>query len=81
MTRASAAGTLHRAGKLYHRAGTAWLHDFERELLAFPAAEHDDQVDALAYAARDLPHLVRPRVRLPRGGGGTIAGGIMSKEF
>ena len=29
-----------------------WIADLERELLGFPAVAHDDQVDALAYAAR-----------------------------
>jgi len=26
------------------------MQDFERELLDFPASEHDDMVDALVYA-------------------------------
>jgi len=32
-------------------ATTPWYTDFEEELLAFPAAGHDDQVDVLSYAA------------------------------
>jgi hypothetical protein len=28
-----------------------WLAELEREVFAFPASEHDDQVDVLAYAA------------------------------
>lgn len=55
VTRAAAAGALYRAERVYHRAGAPWLHDLEAELLAFPAGEHDDQVDTIAYAARDLP--------------------------
>lgn len=43
VTRASAAGALYRAGRVYHLAGAEWLGDFELELLAFPAGEHDDQ--------------------------------------
>jgi hypothetical protein len=66
VTRASAAGALYKAGKIYHRRGAAWLHDFEAELLGFPAAEHDDQVDALAYAARDLSRMVAPQRRVRR---------------
>ena len=27
-----------------------WYDDLEREMLQFPDGEHDDQVDALAYA-------------------------------
>ncbi|MBT0160596.1 phage terminase large subunit [Candidatus Bathyarchaeota archaeon A05DMB-2] len=35
-------------GQVYHK--TTLNPDFEKELLAFPIAEHDDQVDAVAYA-------------------------------
>ena len=80
VTRAAAAGALFRAGEVYHRAGASWLADFERELLAFPAGEHDDQVDTVSYAARDLPNLAPP-VRRPRGRGRTIVGPIMTQEF
>src|SRR5436190_377389 len=45
LTRAAVAGVLYRAGRVYHLAGAPWLADFESELLAFPAGEHDDQVD------------------------------------
>jgi predicted phage terminase large subunit-like protein len=31
-----------------------WLHEWENELLLFPNARHDDQVDTLAYAAIEL---------------------------
>ncbi len=61
VTRASAAGALYRSGRIYHLRNAKWLHDLESELLAFPAGDHDDQVDALAYAARDLPNLQAPR--------------------
>jgi len=37
-------------GNVYFRAEADWLPDFQRELLQFPAGQHDDQVDALAYA-------------------------------
>ncbi len=37
-------------GNVYFRADADWLPDFQRELLQFPAGQHDDQVDALAYA-------------------------------
>lgn len=81
LTRASAAGALYRAGKIYHRAGAGWLSDFERELLAFPAGEHDDQVDTVAYAARDLPSLGRGRPYRMRGRGTTITGGLLTREL
>jgi predicted phage terminase large subunit-like protein len=57
VTRAGSAGALYRGGKVYHRAGASWLHDFEAELLAFPAGEHDDQVDTIAYGAKALPSI------------------------
>jgi predicted phage terminase large subunit-like protein len=59
VTRAGVAGALYRGGKVYHRARAPWLIDFEAELLAFPAGEHDDQVDTIAYAANAL--LRKPR--------------------
>jgi predicted phage terminase large subunit-like protein len=81
VTRASAAGALYKQGKIYHRRGVPWLHDFEAELLAFPAGEHDDQVDALAYAARDLPHMGAGRPQLPRAGGRPLTAGLMDMQF
>ena len=83
VTRASAAGTHYRGGKIYHRAGAKWLEEFERELLAFPAGQHDDQVDALAYAARDLPNLhpVRRRRRPGRRRSRPLTAGLMKREF
>jgi predicted phage terminase large subunit-like protein len=82
VTRASAAGALYKAGKIYHLQGADWLHNLESELLAFPAGDHDDQVDALAYAARDLPNLSpSQRVWRQKSRGPTIAGGILEMQF
>ena len=36
------------AGQLILPREAHWLADFEHELLAFPNARHDDQVDALS---------------------------------
>ncbi len=80
VTRAGAAGVLYRAGKVYHRRGASWLTDFEAELLAFPAGEHDDQVDAIAYAARALPDVTAP-TRKKRGRGKTEMAGIRDRQF
>jgi predicted phage terminase large subunit-like protein len=81
LTRAGVAGVLYRAGKVYHLAGADWLADFESELLAFPAAEHDDQVDALAYGARALPEYSQAaEYRRPDPGRG-ITSGLMSRQF
>jgi predicted phage terminase large subunit-like protein len=39
------------AGTVYFPTGAKWLDDLESELSLFPAGPHDDQVDALSYAA------------------------------
>lgn len=41
-------------GQAYFPADAPWLDEWERELLAFPVAAHDDQVDVFAYAANEL---------------------------
>ena len=38
-------------GTVWFPRDASWLPDLQRELLAFPIGSHDDQVDALAYAA------------------------------
>jgi len=55
-SRALTPAARYEAGTVYHRAGAAWLPDFETELMAFrPAGSaHDDQVDIMGYAARWL---------------------------
>jgi len=81
ITRAAVAGVRYRAGKVYHQAGAPWLTDFEAELLAFPAGEHDDQVDTIGYGARALPEFTRPHYRFQKRRGKTISGGILNMEF
>jgi predicted phage terminase large subunit-like protein len=39
------------AGHVWFPKHAPWLGELERELLAFPNSGHDDQVDALSYAA------------------------------
>jgi predicted phage terminase large subunit-like protein len=80
VTRAGVAGALYRGGKVYHRAGAPWLGEFEAELLAFPAGEHDDQVDTIAYGAQAAPSINTRYYRQKRRGR-TIVGGIMRQEF
>jgi len=41
------------SGRVYLPAEAAWLTEFERELLAFPNAKHDDQVDAFVMAVAE----------------------------
>jgi predicted phage terminase large subunit-like protein len=39
------------AGMVYFPIDAVWLDDLETELSLFPNGAHDDQVDALSYAA------------------------------
>ena len=39
-------------GTIYFLKNANWLIEFEKELVSFPSGTHDDQVDALSYAAR-----------------------------
>ena len=39
------------AGQVWFPKDAPWVGELEREVLAFPDAGHDDQVDALSYAA------------------------------
>lgn len=48
-SRAQPAAALMASGGLLFRDGAPWLKEFESELLSFPHAAHDDQVDALAF--------------------------------
>lgn len=79
VTRASTAGVMYRAGTIYHLRGAEWLHDFELELLSFPASEHDDQVDAIAYAARAVGDVAKPKRQ--KRTGQTVTGGALTREL
>lgn len=48
LTRASAVSATIEAGKVSLPEHAAWLTDFEIELMTFPNAPHDDQVDSLS---------------------------------
>jgi predicted phage terminase large subunit-like protein len=50
VARAHAAAVRFEGGQVYFPADASWLVDLEAELLAFPHAPHDDQVDAVSYA-------------------------------
>lgn len=74
-TRANDAASKMQGGMISWPRG---LRDFEEELAAFPHGAHNDQVDALAYAAihqSKMGHgqgrIVAPRGRLPGVGGMT----------
>jgi predicted phage terminase large subunit-like protein len=55
-SRAQAVTPLFESGNVYLPEPSAcpWIRDFTSELLTFPSARHDDQVDAMAYALRHL---------------------------
>jgi predicted phage terminase large subunit-like protein len=50
VARASAASPLVESGRVFLPDQAAWLADFLDEVTSFPAAPHDDQVDALSQA-------------------------------
>lgn len=59
ITRASTAIVRVEAGQVFFPAASIekpvpWLDAFENELLSFPVASHDDQVDVLSLAADDV---------------------------
>jgi predicted phage terminase large subunit-like protein len=81
VTRAGAAGALYRQGKVFHMKGAEWLEDFEAELLAFPAGEHDDQVDTVAYAARDLPNVRTTAPKRKRERKRPQTAGLLKEQF
>lgn len=53
--RAIPAATKLRERRIRVARGAPWVADLREELHAFPRGAHDDQVDVLAYAARELP--------------------------
>ncbi|MCE9567472.1 MAG: phage terminase large subunit [Planctomycetes bacterium] len=66
ITRASGVSALVEAGKVSLPTHAAWLTDYEGELLTFPNASHDDQVDSttqfLAWE-RSKAASAAPRIR------------------
>jgi predicted phage terminase large subunit-like protein len=52
---------LMQLGMVYVPSEAPWLLDFENEMLKFPHAKHDDQVDSLAHMANQLAEMVGSR--------------------
>jgi predicted phage terminase large subunit-like protein len=66
ITRASAVSAMVEAGKLALPTQAPWLTDFEMELMTFPNAPHDDQVDGLSQFLnwmRERQHAPEIRIR------------------
>lgn len=51
VSRSRALAARYEAGKVFHLKGGPGMDLLEREMLAFPNAEHDDLIDSLVYAA------------------------------
>ena len=52
-SRALPLGAKMENAQVFFNRNALWYSDLERELLQFPVGEHDDQVDALAYAVTE----------------------------
>jgi hypothetical protein len=52
-----------RAGGVKFDKGAEWYETLEDELLTFPRAKHDDQVDALSYLGILLDKMVQGRTK------------------
>jgi len=52
-----------RAGGVKFDKGADWYQTFEDELLSFPRARHDDQVDSLAYLGLLLDKIINAPTR------------------
>jgi predicted phage terminase large subunit-like protein len=80
VSRALVAVARYEEHRVYHPRGAPWLSEWEEELLAFPNAAHDDQVDTAAYAARELAN-IQTGGWTQRKRGRTIMGDLLSREF
>ena len=56
--RAQSISARYAMGKVYHPVNAPWLADFEQEILSFPYAKHDDQVDPLSLIGRLLTEVL-----------------------
>jgi predicted phage terminase large subunit-like protein len=54
VTRSLTAQVRFEAGQIYLPTSAPWLAEYEAEMLAFPKAPHDDQVDVTSYAALEV---------------------------
>jgi phage terminase large subunit-like protein len=53
-------------GRLWFPKDASWLAEVQKELLRFPAAAHDDIVDALAWAVTLAVNEKPPKRRKPQ---------------
>ncbi|PCI52556.1 MAG: hypothetical protein COB36_14785 [Alphaproteobacteria bacterium] len=64
--RAQSISARYAMGKVYHPSNAPWLADLEREMLSFPYAKHDDQVDPLSLIGRLLTDIWAARPSSPK---------------
>lgn len=89
LSRALPAVARYEEHRVYHPMGPGFdwvLDEWEPELLKFPNASHDDQVDTVAYAGLQLPFLGPPPdpnavSRTRPGKGTTLTGGLLSRNL
>jgi predicted phage terminase large subunit-like protein len=83
VTRALLAVARYEQHVVYHLRAAPWRRKFEGELLAFPNAAHDDQVDTVSMAAVELPRIPVKGNRPRRGEGKpkTQFGGLKGKRL
>jgi predicted phage terminase large subunit-like protein len=62
VARATTAATFMEQGKVWFPKAKPWLDELYAELATFPHSKHDDQVDVLAYAARQITRRERPNM-------------------
>lgn len=68
VTRAQVPAGRAKAGQIFAYRKAPWWNDFAREILSFPKADHDDQVDAFSGACQMAidQAFLRSRVNKPR---------------
>lgn len=54
VTRAQTAAVMMEGGQVWFPVAAPWLDVFENELMSFPVGGHDDCVDNLSYACREI---------------------------
>lgn len=89
LTRALPMAARYEEHRVFHPRGPGydWVGlEWEPEMLNFPNARHDDQVDVAAYAGQQLPLLSSSvpgqAARVSRAArSGTLAGGLLSKQL
>ena len=64
--RLSAVSPMFEAGQIFLPSDELWVQDYLAELLQFPFARNDDQVDATSMALRRLSKGVNAAILVPR---------------